>query len=344
MLPKPQPFLLMLQGDVFITGQTLNFSADSLFVSVAETYGSSSSWFGILLAPRSQTCSLEHTPCACCCSFVCHLIVSQVFDPLLPDSMCYYEFLRSINILRRTSQRSQITSSIMDQTTSTPSTETWPPAWTRYPVASALRPYSTATVVLDGNKRSQPELWDICNGCILWLPSKADLGEIRDPKLAKKDAGFFDHPILVLDIEITDPQSAIVQFVTMTSRGKRPLSQLHPPYRDDYLPIFPAEPHPNSGVLLHLETESPKRGMIENSHVCIQEGVFSIDFRMLQCYSAFGRADGYRHRLSQDSFDQMIQKLGRSSSAWIETSGLWEEFLQKHVTQDGGKAPLVMGI
>ena len=219
----------------------------------------------------------------------------------------------------------------METTTSDANIDTWQPAWKRQPDISArLRPYSTATVVYDGG-RSQPELWDICNGCILWLPPKADVGKISDPKLDRQDPGFFDHPVLILNIEVTGPQSATVQFAKMTSLGKRPLSQVSSAYRDNYLPIVPAGPYPNNGILLRLENKASKRGMGEISYVSIGEGVFSLDFRALRCYAAGQKADGYRHRLREESFNQVMSKLGRSPSAWIETEQLWESFLRNHV-------------
>ena len=219
----------------------------------------------------------------------------------------------------------------METTTSDANIDTWQPAWKRQPDISArLRPYSTATVVYDEG-RSQPELWDICNGCILWLPPKADVGKISDPKLDRQDPGFFDHPVLILNIEIAGPQSATVQFARMTSLHKRTLSEIHSSKLDDYLPIFPTGPHPENGIRLRLENEASKRGMTDTCYVCIREGIFSVDFRALRCYSAGQKADGYRHRLREESFNQVMSKLGRSSSAWIETEQLWENFLRNHV-------------
>lgn len=215
-------------------------------------------------------------------------------------------------------------------------TETWRPAWERHPeISPLLRPYSTAVVVNDGS-RPRPELWDICNGCILWLPPRADIGEIPDPQLSSRDPAFFDHPILVLGIQITTPQAATVHFAKMTSLGKRSLEQdVRPSYWDEYLPVFPASPHPNSGIVLRLEHETPKRGMADNSYVSIGEGVFSLNFRALRCYAAGQKADGYRHRLTETSFDQVARALDYSSSAWIETGRLWEEFLRQHVPTTG---------
>ena len=227
----------------------------------------------------------------------------------------------------------------MEITTSMSNKDTWQPAWERKPgIRDLLRPYSTATVVRDGG-RSQPELWDICNGCILWLPPKQDVGEILDPELGRMHPGFFDHPVLILNIEVAGPRSATVQFTQMTSLGKRPLSHLPPHQRDSYLPISPAAPHPDSDVLLRLENEAPKRGMAEISYVSvIPRYIFSVDFRALRCYAAGQKADGYRQRLNEESFDEVMRKLGCISSAWIKTGSLWEHFLREHVATEVGRA------
>ena len=209
--------------------------------------------------------------------------------------------------------------------------DTWGPSWEQHPKLShVLRPHSTAVVVSDGS-RPQPELWDICNGCILWLPRKADIRKLLNPGLARFNPAFFDHPILVLKIESTGPQDATVHFAKMTSLGKRPLEHKNPAHQDGYLPIYPAKPHPNSGVLLRLENEKPKRSMVDNSYVSIGQGVFSVDYKALRCYAAGQKADGYRHRLTKESFDQVARELDYSSSAWIETGGLWEEFVRRYV-------------
>lgn len=109
--------------------------------------------------------------------------------------------------------------------------------------------------------------------------------------------------------------------------------------RAEPLPKFPTEPRPNSGALLHLEEEGPNRVMIKNYYVSISDGIFSLsDFKALQCYAVGQKADGYRYRLNKESFEQVIRELGFSSSAWIETSVLWETFLKKHVPTEAEEA------
>ena len=95
--------------------------------------------------------------------------------------------------------------------------------------------------------------------------------------------------------------------VELTSLRKRSLEEHRPPaYWDQYLLISPATAHPNSKILLHLENENPKRGMV-GSYVSIGEGWFSLDYRVLRCYAAGQKADGYRYRLTEESFNQVAR-------------------------------------
>ena len=260
------------------------------------------------------------------CTLLSNSIYRHVFRHSMAASLTYILKIPAFH------SQTEITHyQLMNTPINASNTDTWRPSWERHPELShLLRPYSTAAVASEG-MRPQPELWDICTGCILWLPPKADVGEILDPRLSSRDPGFFDHPILVLNIEITGPRDATVHFVTMTSLRKRSLEDMHPYHRDRYLPVYPANPHPNSGLLLRLENERPGRGMVENSYVSIDDGVFSLEYRALRCYAAGQKGNGYRHRLKRESFDQAMRELGRSSSAWIETGGLWEEFVRNHV-------------
>jgi hypothetical protein len=119
----------------------------------------------------------------------------------------------------------------------------------------------------------------------------------------------------------------------MTSLGNRSLQEAKPdqPNRwKEYLPIVPAEAHPMRGILLHLEDPSPKRGMTQNSHIALCEGAFSLDWRAFRYYSK-QRADGYRQRLNEKSFEQVIYAMGLQSSPWIKSECLWETFDDNYI-------------
>ena len=216
----------------------------------------------------------------------------------------------------------------METTTSDAHMDTWRPAWERQlGISTLLRPYSTANVVYDGG-RPRAELWDICNGCILWLPPKASIGKISDPELDRQNQGFFENPVLILNIEVAGPRSGTVQFARI---HKQKLSEIQSAKQDDYLPISPTGPHLEHGIQLRLEIETSNRKMTDPCYVCIREGIFRVDFRALQCYAPGQKADGYRYRLREDSFNQVMSKLGRSPSAWIKTDQLWETFIRNHI-------------
>ncbi|KAM0796982.1 hypothetical protein BDR22DRAFT_865125 [Usnea florida] len=176
----------------------------------------------------------------------------------------------------------------MDSSTSAPNEGTWKPAWMRDPaVGHRLRPYSTAAKVSEGS-RAQPEIWDICNGCILWLPPKDAVNKLLDPTLSSHEPSSFDHPVLILDIEVKGPRDATVRFANIRSLRKLSLKDIPRSVSDHYLPISPTEPHPNSGALLRLENENLKRGIVKNSYVVISDGIFSVDFKALQCNRSKG--------------------------------------------------------
>ena len=65
--------------------------------------------------------------------------------------------------------------------------------------------------------------------------------------------------------------------------------------------------------------------MKENSHINLQES-FTLDFTAFRCYASGQKGDGYRQRLTQDSFDQLAKSLGMESGKWIKTDDLWENF------------------
>ena len=223
----------------------------------------------------------------------------------------------------------------MDSSTNASNQGTWLPAWARDAAVNyRLRPYSTAARASEGS-RAQPELWDICKGCILWLPSKDAVSKLLDPTLSNRHPAFFNHPVLVLDIEVTDPRNGTVRFANMTKLSLRDIPR---PDREHYLPIYPTEPHQDGRALLHLENERPKRCVIKNSCVSISDGTSSVNFKALQCYAVGQKADGYRYRLKRESFEHVVRDLGCDSSAWIETTALWETFLDKHVPTEAEEA------
>ena len=203
----------------------------------------------------------------------------------------------------------------------------YPPAWQRDDKFSKIfAPYSRAKQYISG--RPLPELWDINNGCILWLPARADIEDkiIPGSKVDRQKDGFFDHPVVVLKVERQSPTAALLTFARLTSFGNQNLRQAKAESNwQHYLPIRPSAPHPESGILLDLENEKTKRSMKENSHIILQE-TFTLEFTAFRCYALGQKGDGYRQRLTQDSFDQLAKSLGMEPGNWIKTDDLWENF------------------
>jgi hypothetical protein len=93
-----------------------------------------------------------------------------------------------------------------------------PPSWQTSPFQKDFQPYCRP-VAYDKDGRPWPSLWDICHGCILWLPR---LDEIRDKispgnPLLQMNRGFFDHPVLIVDVRIESAEKGTLNFVKMTS-------------------------------------------------------------------------------------------------------------------------------
>jgi hypothetical protein len=88
------------------------------------------------------------------------------------------------------------------------------------------------------NGREPPALWDIYNGCILWLPREyewwKDYGLLAPPEVV------LDHPILVLDVSVSGPENAVITFATMRSFKDNGPNETHPLFWDRYLKIATA--------------------------------------------------------------------------------------------------------
>ena len=180
--------------------------------------------------------------------------------------------------------------------------------------------------------RQKPDIWDICNGCILWLPSKRKVEDklIPDSRLSRQARRIFDHPVLVLAVNLTSKTTGTLTFAIMTSRGNKTLSEVKRGRYGRFLPIAPSASQSASNVFLHLENDSKSRGMTENSYVSLSKGLFELDWAAFQCYSYYGRSDGFRYRLTKESFKIAAESFGIEATPWIETRCLWKSFIEKY--------------
>ncbi|KAH6648270.1 hypothetical protein BKA67DRAFT_358591 [Truncatella angustata] len=99
-------------------------------------------------------------------------------------------------------------------------------------------------------------------GHIAWLPRMNTPG--IDLSL---DPGCYDHPVVILSPRVTVGKVVIL---TMTSFGDTDLVERHKHARKrrPYLPVFPASPHPDNGIILYLEDLSlplHRNGWIDTS-------------------------------------------------------------------------------
>jgi hypothetical protein len=70
------------------------------------------------------------------------------------------------------------------------------------------------------NGRERPALWDICSGVVLWLPRKDAITPWtlrKFPRLLNLKPRYFNHPVMVLDVNVTGPEDAVVIFALMDS-------------------------------------------------------------------------------------------------------------------------------
>jgi hypothetical protein len=182
------------------------------------------------------------------------------------------------------------------------------------PYATNLNYYNNA------QERARVPLWDIANGCILWLPTRSEIRNeaLLDPTSKISSPEFFGRPVLVLEVDIQGPTNGIVYFAKMSSFSesggvqnwlhRKPADAfnviLNQPLADGILPIAwgpssPLKHNQNHG--LHLEDEE-NRGrntrMPEGAYVCIKDGLYSVDANDLRCYNVMndplseGRKDG----------------------------------------------------
>ncbi len=108
-------------------------------------------------------------------------------------------------------------------------------SWKGSEFRDTLAPHSGKLRGSSKGERDPAALWDICGGCILWLPLECDLSKTSGPLTPPK--GVLGHPILVLDVSVSEPENAVITFATMRSFKDDGPDETHPLFWQRYLKI-----------------------------------------------------------------------------------------------------------
>ncbi|KAL8752109.1 MAG: hypothetical protein Q9184_005842 [Pyrenodesmia sp. 2 TL-2023] len=128
-------------------------------------------------------------------------------------------------------------------------------------------PWPSSQTPVYGLKRSlkcgNPAMAKMTPGSIYYLPPRHQLSLSRQHVTGNLSPGIFDHPVLILR---TCARTSTVEFLIMTTLGGRSLKKdtNSPSRRAHLVPLFPNDPHPDNGSLVHLQNEwsLPKKGYI----------------------------------------------------------------------------------
>lgn len=223
------------------------------------------------------------------------------------------------------------------------------PAWKSSPFCDVFKPHTTKLRRRYHGPRARPALWDIGDGCILWLPKNYTPPPSQDNPLRNPPKGALDHPILVLDVDVSGPENAIISFATMRSfkacangpDHSRPdfwwwFMQISPtPRGEPNSTETPTYSTPSSSPLF-LERYRPGRHNMKAESYISTGAVYSARWEDLRCY-AWGITDGTRFRLDEESYArvrarmQVCAGLKTKQTAWVPTSLLWGDFATRFI-------------
>jgi len=235
------------------------------------------------------------------------------------------------------------------------------PAWRTSlfaPYRDIFEPYAPKLSDYVFHERARVPLWDIANGCILWLPER---GQIRNEALLDSISRasppeHFARPVLVVDVDIQGPTNGIVFYArlsTFSARGGLEnylrgnpsfyIRWLNLPVADTIFPISwqpCGDRYQNGNNILHLQDElyrTRNSQMEVGSCVSLKDGIFSVDandIRMYQAYELNGyrngkTLDGWGYRLDEASFEVVRQTIGLRSRPWLKSKDrMWDYFIE----------------
>ena len=117
--------------------------------------------------------------------------------------------------------------------------DTFSASWNGSESRNTFAPYAKKLRSPTNGEKGTLALWDMCDGCILWLPLEHDRGKSYGP-LTPPD-GVLGHPVLVLHVSVSGPENAVVTFATMRSFKDDGPDESHPLFWDWYLKIATAD-------------------------------------------------------------------------------------------------------
>ena len=107
-------------------------------------------------------------------------------------------------------------------------------SWIRSEFWDTFAPYAGKLRSSSKGERDPAALWDIYDGCILWLP--LEYGRCKNSGPLAPPEGVLGHPILVLHVSVSGPENAVITSVTMRS-FKDDGPETHPLFWRRYLKI-----------------------------------------------------------------------------------------------------------
>ncbi|OBT92631.1 hypothetical protein VE01_09813 [Pseudogymnoascus verrucosus] len=184
-------------------------------------------------------------------------------------------------------------------------------------------PYTTKLLKRTEGWEERPALWDISPGCLLWLPPYYKNPE--DTNLLHPHPNSVDHPIVVLSVDVSGPEDAIVTFMTIRSFKSFGAKTSLLNFWKKYLPLsrFPREnwrDEPEAreswkdALLFRENYTGRKTNRVQ--YVDIQN-ISTARWEDLRCYQGERRVIGIPQRLCEESMARL-----RAARTWWE--GQWD--------------------
>ncbi|KAK4450453.1 hypothetical protein QBC34DRAFT_402731 [Podospora aff. communis PSN243] len=136
-------------------------------------------------------------------------------------------------------------------------------------------------------------------GTILWLPSKDD---VVVPTSLPPEC--HNHPVVVLSPRLVDKNVVILLLTSLGGTDLEEKFPTSPRRRRQYLPIHPANTHPDLSILLQIDDGQVLR---KNSYVNLTNQA-TIPFDVLRSYE--GNRPNVRYALTASSYQTLVETVG----------------------------------